>query len=106
MAQDRLAEAQKPLAEVERIRTAARCREAAEFSAEIDRLRRTHEAELAAWVASGAKGARPTPATELLEAGHRLGEIAGAAGAAEAQVPIAQEDMSGRPRVSAKRRRI
>ncbi len=94
-AQGRLHQAQSPMTEIDRIRARASCREAAELRAEIGRLRCAHEAELAAWVDAGAKGLRPMPATGLVGAERRLGEMAGAAGAAEAQVSIAQEGYAG-----------
>ncbi len=94
-AQDRLQRAHAPLREIERIRAAASYREATELRAEIGRLRCAHEAELAAWVDAGAEGARPVPATELLDAERRLGEIAAAADEAGAQISIAQEGYAG-----------
>jgi hypothetical protein len=94
-AHGRLHQAQNPASETERIRAAASCREAAELRAAIQRLRSAHEAELAAWVDAGADGVRPMAAGELLDAERRLGGIAGAAGAAEAQVSLADEGYAG-----------
>jgi hypothetical protein len=74
---------------------AATCREADELRAQVARLRKADEAEIHGWVGAGAHGARPAPSTELLAAERRLGEIAGAAGVAEAEISIAQEGYAG-----------
>jgi len=88
-------QAQQPISGLDRVAAVAASATTEALRAEIARLRAAHDADVSRWVEAGAKGPRPKPATELLDAERRLGEIGLAGSAAEEQLSIAREGYLG-----------
>jgi hypothetical protein len=86
-ARERLDEAQKAVAALEKIRPAASARQTSELHAEIGR-----PCEITNRFDAGAEGVRPSLPTELQQAERWLGEISAAAATAEERLSIAEQD--------------
>lgn len=88
-------QAQRPINGLDRVAAVAASATTEALRAEIARLHAVHESDIVRWVEVGAKGPRPKPPTELLDAERRLGEIGVAGSAAEEQLSIAREGYLG-----------
>ncbi len=88
-------QALRPIRGLDRVAAAAKAATLGALRDEVARLRKAFDAEVAGWVAAGAKGERPVPPAELIAAERRLGEIGVAGAEAENQLAIAREGYVG-----------
>jgi hypothetical protein len=86
--------AREPIAALDRIKAGAIVGEADALRGEIEQRNRDHASAVDAWIASGARGERPTPSADLIDLERRAGEIAAKAADAAPKLARAQGDLA------------